>query len=271
MSLIIDGYNLMHAAGIIALGSGAGSLERSRVALLNFIAENVAEAELATTTVVFDAAAAPPGLPRKLSHRGVTVHFSTGYNDADELIEELILQSTSPRKLTVVSSDHRLHRAARRRKAQPIDSDRWHLQVLAERHQRELTQPSAPQKPAIPIASSEVEYWLKQFTEEPAQAPRFAPPPQVVKKAGGAPKPIPPAAAPKRNPAPPAAAHPTADKQPSAKPCPKKPPATARPKGTKSKPVARRKPRSIRETPAEGLLAGDEIFPQEYLDSIDEE
>ena len=83
MSLIIDGYNLMHAAGIMPAGSGArsgaGSFERSRIALLNFIADTVAESELSTTTVVFDAAAAPPGLPRTLTHRGVTVKFSSGY------------------------------------------------------------------------------------------------------------------------------------------------------------------------------------------------
>jgi hypothetical protein len=37
----------------------------------------------------------------------------------------LIRKHSSPRALTVVSSDHRLHRAARRRRATPIDSDRW--------------------------------------------------------------------------------------------------------------------------------------------------
>ena len=119
MSLIIDGYNLMYAAGIIPLGAGPGGLERSRVALLDFIAESVVDSELATTIVVFDAAAAPPGLPGTIRHRGVTVHFSRGYNDADELIEELIQKSNTPRKLTVVSSDHRLQRAARAARPRP--------------------------------------------------------------------------------------------------------------------------------------------------------
>lgn len=231
MSLIIDGYNLMHAAGIIALGAGPGSLERSRLALLNFIAETVDESELATTTVVFDAAAAPPGLPRTLLHRGVTVQFSSGYNDADELIEELIAKSTSPRRLTVVSSDHRLHRAARRRKAQAIDSDRWHAQVIAQRNQPRHDRPTAPQKPSTPVAMSEVEFWLKKFTDEPQS-------PAGDKAHNRAVKPPPPS-----EPAEPAQA-----KRDSAD------------EAFESKMLS-----------AEELLGADDIFPQEYLDSIDEE
>ena len=60
MSLIIDGYNLMHAAGIIGHGVGPGGLERSRLALLNFVAESIEPAELSVTTMVFDSRQAPP-------------------------------------------------------------------------------------------------------------------------------------------------------------------------------------------------------------------
>ena len=56
MSLLIDGYNLIHAAGLVGQGRGPGGLERSRLALLNFLAQSLAAADLARTTVVFDAA-----------------------------------------------------------------------------------------------------------------------------------------------------------------------------------------------------------------------
>ena len=76
---------------------------------------------------------APPGLPRVIHHRGLTVRFASQYPDADSLIEELIDQNTAPRRLTVVSSDHRLQRAAQRRRAKPMDCDAWYAGVIRRR------------------------------------------------------------------------------------------------------------------------------------------
>lgn len=163
MRLLIDGYNLMHAAGMIGRGVGPGGLERSRLALLNFVAESLDEHERQGATVVFDARGAPRGLPRVLVHRDITVRFATGYEDADELIEELIRSDSAPRGLTVVSGDHRLQRAAHRRRATAIDSDQWCADALRRRAQRPVGPPE-PSKPAPPPAG-EVEFWLGQFSD----------------------------------------------------------------------------------------------------------
>ncbi|MCE9603782.1 MAG: NYN domain-containing protein [Planctomycetia bacterium] len=133
MPLLIDGYNLMYAAGIVGLGRGAGGLERSRAALIRFVGETLDPAERGRTIVVFDAAGAPPGLPSSMFMHGVAVRFAKGYNDADELLEELIAADHTPRRLTVVSSDHRIQRAARRRRATAVDSDVWYESVLRKR------------------------------------------------------------------------------------------------------------------------------------------
>jgi predicted RNA-binding protein with PIN domain len=162
MPLLIDGYNLLHASGILGRGVGPGSLERSRGALLNFLAETIAAPKLAETTVVFDAREAPPGLPRQMEYRGMSVRFAARGSDADQEIEELIAAHSSPRRLTVVSSDHRLHRAARRRRAKAIDSDRWYAAVLRERIDRARTR-SPTRKPSEPPTEAEVNYWLRQF------------------------------------------------------------------------------------------------------------
>ncbi len=163
MSLvIIDGYNLLHASGILARGIGPGSLERLRGALLNFLAESLDEPQLARTTVVFDAQEAPPGLPRLTKHRGITVRFAPRGSDADAEIERLIAEHHAPRRLTVVSSDHRLHRAARRRRARPIDSDKWYVEVVRERLARGRAKDS-PGKPSPPATEGEVRFWLRQF------------------------------------------------------------------------------------------------------------
>lgn len=168
MSLVIDGYNLLHASGILGRGIGPGSLERSRDALLNFLAESLDARQLAGTTVVFDAHDAPPGLPRVIDHRGLTVRFAPRDSDADAVIEHLIAEHSAPRRLVVVSSDHRLHRAARRRRAKAIDSDVWYADVLRQRIEGARKKTPGSRKPSAPLTEGEVRYWLRQFgVEEP--------------------------------------------------------------------------------------------------------
>ena len=76
MALLIDGYNLLFASDIFPAASEAATLERSRQALLGFLAASLTTVERKRTVIVFDAAHAPPGLPRILSHEGLTIHFA---------------------------------------------------------------------------------------------------------------------------------------------------------------------------------------------------
>ena len=61
MPTIIDGYNLLHVVGLLSDTIGPGGLERSRLALLNFLAETLDPDEVPQTIVVFDAHNAPWG------------------------------------------------------------------------------------------------------------------------------------------------------------------------------------------------------------------
>lgn len=131
MSLLIDGYNLLFAAGFSDPSPSAPRLARARLALLDFVARSVAPSERLRTTVVFDAAQAPPNLPRQLVHRDMVVRFAVGYASADDLLEELIRADSAPRQLVVVSSDHRVQRAARRRRATAMDAGDWYMMALA--------------------------------------------------------------------------------------------------------------------------------------------
>ncbi|MHC4176667.1 MAG: NYN domain-containing protein [Planctomycetota bacterium] len=164
MSLLIDGYNLLSAVGILGRGVGPGSLERARLALLNFLAESLDPHDVPRTTVVFDAADPPAGLPRSVGHRGLTVRFASQYEDADALIEELIRADSAPRRLTVVSSDHRLQRAARRRKARFVDSDVWYGEIVRRREQRRQSAPEVPARQLIEEESAD----QPAPTEQPA-------------------------------------------------------------------------------------------------------
>jgi hypothetical protein len=100
-----------------------------------------------------------------LEHRGLAVRFAHKSEEADELIEELIRGDSAPKRLTVVSSDHRLQTAARRRRAKAVDSESWWETLLRARRERQK-EPPAKGKPEGEISASEVEYWLHEFESE---------------------------------------------------------------------------------------------------------
>lgn len=167
MPTLIDGYNLLYVTGIVGHGRGPGGLERSRTALLNFLAASLDPAEIARTTIVFDARNAPPGLPRTMSHHGIVVRFAAECETADEMIAELIRVDSAPRRLTVVSSDHEVQRSARRRRAKAVDSDIWYAELIRARRQRLSAASDLPARPAVPLLEEDVRYWLRFFGEEP--------------------------------------------------------------------------------------------------------
>ena len=163
MALLIDGYNLLHVTGIFGGGSAAGSFHRSRQALVNFLAASIDGRHRKHAVIVFDAADAPPGLPDTVDHQGLTIRYARGYPDADSLLEELIAAHHAPRRLTVVSSDHRVQRAARRRRAKAVDSEQWYADLLAKRRRRNKSKPAEFSKPEGVLDPAEVAYWLEKF------------------------------------------------------------------------------------------------------------
>jgi hypothetical protein len=162
MPILIDGYNLLNVAGVLAPARGKASLEKARLALLNFLAESLDSEDVPRTVIVFDAHDPPWGVPREMRHKGLLVRFAAREEDADSLIEELIRADHSPRRLTVVSSDHRIQRAAKRRRARAVDSDVWYAEVLRARQRRNQTA-AGPERPTVPLLEEDVEFWLKEF------------------------------------------------------------------------------------------------------------
>lgn len=132
MLLLIDGYNLLQATDIFPQGRSAGTLAAAREALLAFLARSLDERLRTRTTIVFDASLAPPGLPREASHEGLTIRFAPRTVTADDVVEELIAEAADPRHLLVVSSDHRIQRAARQRGAQWMDSQTWYASLASQ-------------------------------------------------------------------------------------------------------------------------------------------
>lgn len=166
MPTLIDGYNLAHASGILAHNIGPGTLERARDALIGFLAAALTESERTTTTIVFDAKSAAPDQPCKQTVNGINVVFAVGYETADALVEELIRDHSAPRQLVVVSSDHHIQRAAKRRRATPIDSETWFSELQRRRRQRLHRKHATHEKPSAPETEAEIDYWLQIFEDE---------------------------------------------------------------------------------------------------------
>ncbi|NUQ66242.1 MAG: NYN domain-containing protein [Pirellulales bacterium] len=193
MAILVDGYNVLYSVGLLSHGVGPGTLDRARTALLNLIASSLTPDEAARTTVVFDAAGAPRDAPRKLRHRAITVEFAVGREDADSLLEELIRLDSAPRRLTVVSGDHRIQRAARRRRAKAVDSETWWEELARRRSKRKSSPSRTSAKPAGPLSEEELDYWLDQFGTAPTVPSKPTPPPGAWKPPSAGPVSLPPA------------------------------------------------------------------------------
>lgn len=171
MALLIDGYNLLHVTNIFGEGNAGTALRRARQGLLDFLAASLNEKQRRETTIVFDAAGAPPGLPRSLLHDGISILFARNPSDADAMIEDFLESHAAPRSLVVVSSDHRVQRAARHRGASFVDSELWYRELLAARRETSAAAADVPSKPAGELTSDQVAYWLDKFSEPLADEP----------------------------------------------------------------------------------------------------
>jgi predicted RNA-binding protein with PIN domain len=177
MALLIDGYNLLNVTSIFGEAGPGTELHRTRLAFLNFLASSFTKRQRSATTIVFDAAGAPPGLPSTISHDGMTIHFAHRHSNADELIEELLESHRAPRSLTVISSDHRVQRAARHRGASFVDSEVWYADLKTRR--KKAASDDSMSKPSASVSNDELSYWIAQFddsaTKEKASDEIFPP------------------------------------------------------------------------------------------------
>jgi len=128
--ILIDGYNLIFQCGLEGKRRSPVTIEKARDRLVSTLKNRLCDQERKQIAIVFDATKLPIKETEKVSVREeMTIYFSVDFDDADSMIEEMIRTNSNPKQLLVVSSDHRMHKAALRRKATPIDSDVWFDQV----------------------------------------------------------------------------------------------------------------------------------------------
>jgi predicted RNA-binding protein with PIN domain len=168
MLYLVDGYNLLHAMGVLSGRIGPKGLERARARLLGLLHGSYGDAG-STVTVVFDARDVPADLPAEMDYHGIHVAFAVEQEQADDLIELLIRKASAPKNLTVVSDDHRIQRAARRRHCVVRGCQDYLEELDRLRHRKKVKPPESPSK-ATGLSAEETERWLREFgdlQEEP--------------------------------------------------------------------------------------------------------
>jgi predicted RNA-binding protein with PIN domain len=168
----------MHAAGMVRQDYGPGDLQRCRERLLRFLTQKLTAAEIARATVIFDALDPPPDRPAEQVFRHIKVLFANPTGDADVVIQEWLADHSAPKRVTLVSSDHVLQRAARRHRAEFIDSEAF-FERLEQRGGRSAGAGSVPAerdetKPAGSCSAAETAHWMKVFGDLSSLAEREA-------------------------------------------------------------------------------------------------
>jgi predicted RNA-binding protein with PIN domain len=161
MRYLLDGYNLLHAMGLLAGKVGPHGLEKARLALLGRLLGDHGSAA-AGVRVVFDASRAPPDAVPEEHYQGIHIFYALD-GEADDVIETLIHHDATPRTLTVVSDDHRIQRAARRRRC-PCLGCLEYLDQMERLRQRKPDWPDAPAKPQG-VSEAEAQHWLREFAD----------------------------------------------------------------------------------------------------------
>lgn len=169
MSYLIDGYNLLYSLGRARKRMGPSELERARVRLLDLLAGAMGD-EAGRLTVVFDAAHAPPGVLAEQIYKRIHVLYAIRENQADDRIEELIRRDSAPQKLTVVSDDHRLQQAARRRHCGVMKCMEFLDFLDQQRHRPPAAPPPVATKPEK-VSAEETEQWLRVFGDRADDGP----------------------------------------------------------------------------------------------------
>lgn len=149
MGLVIDGYNLLHAP----MPPSLAGLEEDRLCRL------LARGPWRGRVVVVCDGQPKPFAPASPVPE-VELLYSGG-RSADEVIEELIARDTAPRRLTVVSTDRQVQKAAKRRRCAAMTSEQF---VTILTRLAATATPARPDRPVIDkLPRDEVQRWLDEF------------------------------------------------------------------------------------------------------------
>jgi len=98
---------------------------------------------------------------------GLDVEYS-GPHTADEVIIKRVLADTAPRRLTVVSSDREIRRAARRRRCKLAGSEAFAESVVRALRRAARPRPTEPPEKRQGLSPDQAQAWLRELNLEDA-------------------------------------------------------------------------------------------------------
>lgn len=164
MPFLVDGYNLYHAATRFST-DWAGLVP---LKLCDLIAEDMQRLRDAAI-VVFDGTRPRDQVTRIEPEGFVKLAYSGPYQEADDVIEDLIRRNSAPRRLIIVTSDRRIHKAARKRRAKSIKAQDYLLALI-----RRASAPQPPKDPPekrLGVPPGQLNQWLDLFDIDPNEPP----------------------------------------------------------------------------------------------------
>jgi predicted RNA-binding protein with PIN domain len=156
MLFLVDGYNLLRA--VQNLSEQTAEITDAQVChiinrYLSIIKSN--------GSIIFDGIG-PRDKSVFNSLGRLEVVFSGRNKEADDVIEKLVLVSSAPKSLIIVSADRRIKAAANRRKATAINSIDFWLEML-KTIDKKAKKKSEPSEKYFGISEAETDYWLRVF------------------------------------------------------------------------------------------------------------
>ena len=152
---IIDGHNLLHS-----IQKGGQESEAISDVQLCWIVGRYLKQIGQTGEIIFDGTG-PRDKGGFDNISNLEVFFAGLGMDADTAIEDKIGATTAPKRLTIVSSDRRLRKAARARKAISVKSEVFWNSVQKQLSRKKTTKEPAEKRRGI--SDGETKQWLEYF------------------------------------------------------------------------------------------------------------
>lgn len=156
MKLLVDTFNVLHRTGILP-AELAGIDPPGLASLISRSRYRDREAWL-----ILDGALRGRSAMRRV---GPVRYFHAGPSrTADDVIAKLVLESSAPKSILVVSSDRQVQAAGRKRRCRIIDSDTFLTQLTHDASsQSSSPEANTPRRPTGKLKATETDHWLHTF------------------------------------------------------------------------------------------------------------